>query len=159
MPPALRSRIALFSLLGVFLIPIVVTNLRGLTHILTCEQDAETPFTLIVDERGGVSILSSTVISREPGEDVGSSQELCGGLTLNLAAGQQRNDKGKVFLNVPITNNTEHTWEGSVGLRLRGTTIPVDIGRIKPGETVTDTVELHLEPGTHELSGSLLIGP
>jgi hypothetical protein len=37
--------------------------------------------------------------------------------------------------------------------------VPISIGQIPPGGTRTGKVELHIAPGTHHISGSLLIGP
>lgn len=50
MPSILKSRIALVALIGVFLIPIMSSSLRGLTHVLTCEGSVETPFSVVVEE-------------------------------------------------------------------------------------------------------------
>ena len=151
MPSALRSRIALFALLGAFLIPIGMSSLRGLTHVLTCQDAAETPFSMIIPEDGDPLIQSSTRFER--GEEAG----LCGGLTLDLGA--RVTDDEKIAFEVPITNNTKFGWRGTVKLELGKTSIPVDIGSIAAGDTETDTVEFDLDPGTFELNGSLLIGP
>lgn len=148
---ALRSRLALLALLGVLLIPIAMSSLRGLTHVLTCAAEAGTPFSVIVPEDGPPTLTSATTIER--GEEAG----LCGGLTLDMEVAEVADDR--LALTVPITNRTESEWRGSVALDLDGTTIPVDIGRIAPGATASDVVEVRLEPGTHTLNGSLLIGP
>ena len=152
MPPALRSRIALVVLLGAFLIPLVTSSLRGLTHILTCEDATEVPFTLIVPRSGPPVIVSSNVIERgvEPG--------VCGGLVLDMGVGPS-DEPGRVQLRLPITNNTAFDWRGTVSLRLGGTLIPVEIGEIKSGETGSDTVKVKVDPGQIEVNGSLLIGP
>lgn len=151
MPSALRSRIALVVLLGTFLIPIGMSSLRGLTHILTCEEAAEIPFSLVVPDSGPPVIVSSNVIERDQPEGV------CGGLVLDMGVGPA--DAGRVLLRLPITNNTDFAWRGSVSLRIGGTVIPVDIGEIEAGVTRSDTVEVKVEPGEIEVDGSLLIGP
>lgn len=154
MPSSLRARLALFALMGAFLIPIGLSSLRGLGHILTCDQSAETPFTISVDPSGRVQISSSTKIGP------GSAQGLCGGLFLDMRAGGEGG--GKVRIIVAIANRTEFPWRGTVALSLRGANaanLPVGIGEIGPGETGEDSVEFSLQPGTHELDGSLLIGP
>jgi hypothetical protein len=149
MPNILRSRLALVALVGAFLIPIGMSSLRGLTHVLTCKEQARTPFTVLVGD-GRSEAVTSTRLARD-------EAPICGGLSLDLGArllGPQR-----AAMVVPITNGTEHPWRGSVALVMNGTTIPVDIGEIPPRSTASDTVELNLERGAHELNGSLLIGP
>ena len=138
-------------LLGTFLIPIGMSSLRGLTHLLTCQDEAEIPFTLIVPEEGAPVIVSSNVIERDEPEGV------CGGLVLDMGVGPS--DPGRVQLRLPITNNTEYDWQGSVSLQLGDTTVPVDIGEIRAGETRSDTVVVRVDPGEIEVNGSLLIGP
>lgn len=151
MPSALRSRIALFALLGAFLIPIGTSSLRGLTHVLTCNEEAEIPFTLIVPEQGDPVIVSSRVIER------GQPEGVCGGLVLDMAVGPST--QGQVLLRLPITNRTDFDWHGTVRVQLGNTVIPVDIGEIKAGETGADEVEVKVSPGELEVEGSLLIGP
>ena len=139
-------------MLGVFLIPITVSSLRGLTHVLTCDQDVRTPFT--VDTGGGSSITSSARFTR--GETTG----LCGGLRLNMAVGPTAaRTADKVRITLPITNESKYNWKGSVELKLGGTTVPIDIGEIKAGKTATDTVDVKVAKDVTEIQGSLLIGP
>lgn len=151
MPSTLRSRLALIALLGTFLIPIGMSSLRGLTHILTCKQSAATPFTLNTVEGMEPQLLSSTRITKQDDEF------LCGGLSLNMGA--RARGPGRVSMILPITNHSEFLWRGSVTLVVGGTSIPADIGEIPAGETREDTLDLKLKPGTSEVSGSLLIGP
>lgn len=153
MPNGLRGRLALFALLGAFLIPFSVSSLRGLTHTLTCQDEVATPFTLIVHESKPPTILTSFQITR------GEEEGLCGGLLLDLRA---KGEGDKVKMIVLITNNTPTLWKGTVQLVLTGQTkvsVPVDIGAIPAGETAEDTLELELSTGNTEIGGSLLIGP
>jgi hypothetical protein len=96
-------------------------------------------------------IVSSNVIERDAPEGV------CGGLVLDMGVGPS--DPGKVQLRLPITNNTEYDWQGSVSLQLGDTAVPVDIGEIRAGETKSDTITVRVDPGELEVNGSLLIGP
>lgn len=139
-------------LLGAFLIPIVTSSLRGLTHILTCRDDAEIPFSLVVPEVGTPVIVSSSVIERDVPAGV------CGGLVFDMGVGPA-DEPGRVRLRLPITNHTDYDWQGTVSLEVGGTVIPVDIGEIKAGETGSDTIEVKVDPGELEVEGSLLIGP
>jgi hypothetical protein len=157
MPSALRAQVALIGLLSVLLIPIGMSSLRGLTHILTCQEQTVTPFGVVVPVDGAPVISASTVIERSPDGTPGTA-ELCGGLTLDLRIGSRAEDR--VNITLALSNGSEHDWRGSVQLRLDGTALPIDIGAIDAGETATDEVELRLESGeTYEIGGTLLIGP
>ncbi|HEX4978632.1 MAG TPA: hypothetical protein VFV35_01085 [Acidimicrobiales bacterium] len=151
MPASLRSRVAMIALLAAFLIPLGTSSLRGLTHILTCRDEAEIPFTVVVPERGEPVIVSSQVLSREAPEGV------CGGLVLDMAVGPA--GPNRVRLRLPITNQTDFDWHGTVRLEVGSTEVPVDIGEIKHGETAVDSITVRVRPGEHELHGSLLLGP
>ena len=153
MPPILRSRVALVAMLGAFLIPIAMSSLRGLTHVLTCQQEAETPFSIIILEDGEPTLTSSTRITREePADDT-----VCEGLSLNVSVRALEGDQ--LAVEVPITNTSAFQWRGTVRLRLDDNSIPVDIGVIDAGTTETDTINFQLKPGTTELNGALLLGP
>ncbi len=150
MPPILRSRLALLALLGVFLIPIGMSSLRGLTHVLTCREETRQPFTVIVTE-GEPEVLSSIRIGRR---DTG---RLCGGLTLETQAKSVGGNEIKLIF--PITNHTKHPWRGTVSAVVGGTTIPIDVGAVPAGETRSGEIDVDLDRGTTEVDGSLLIGP
>lgn len=153
MPSALRSRLALLGLLGAFMIPVGVSGLRGLTHVLTCREAAETPFTMTIHKDGPPEVTSSQRLER--GVEAGG----CRGLSLDLRA---RGEGRKVAMTVLITNNTSSLWRGTVQLAFVGETkltFPVEIGSIPAGKTGADTVELELGEGTTEAEGALLIGP
>jgi hypothetical protein len=157
MPSALRAQVALIGLLAVLLIPIGTSSLRGLTHILTCRDKSATPFSVEVPETGPPIISSSTVIERDPSGEV-ATNEICGGLTLELVMGSRVENRADVTL--VITNNSEFGWRGSVRLQLGDVPIPIDIGEIDAGATATDDFEIRLDSGrTYEIEGSLLIGP
>lgn len=157
MPSALRAQVALIGLLAVLLIPIGTSSLRGLTHILTCRDRSATPFSVDVPEDGPPTISSSTVIERQPDGEV-VTNEICGGLVLDLVMGSRVDNRTDVTL--VITNNSKFGWRGSVQLRLGGTSIPIDIGEIPAHGTAEDTFELRLDSGRrYDIAGSLLVGP
>jgi hypothetical protein len=151
MPPILRSRIALLALMGAFLIPIAMSSLRGLTHILSCEEASKQPFTVVVTKDGQPEVISSSRITK------GDTNELCGGLTLDTKA--RSAGPGQITIVTSITNGTKYGWRGTVALAVGDTTIPVDIGTIEPHQTESDSIDFHLDEGTSEVGGSLLIGP
>jgi len=157
MPSALRAQVALIALFGVLLIPIGTSSLRGLTHILTCQEAAAAPFTIQVPEDGPPSIQSSSTIERDPDGSIPDTS-VCGGLTLDVLIGSETEDRANVTLS--ITNGSEYGWRGSVQLQLDEIDIPIDIGEIGSGETASDEFELRLDEGsTYEIQGDLLIGP
>jgi hypothetical protein len=143
--------VALFAFVLAFAVPLATSSLRGLTHVLVCEEEAGTPFTLAVPREGPPLLTSSTRVAR------GREEGICGGLSLELAAREAGREKVAVV--VPITNRSDLEWHGSVKLELESTSLPVRIGSIPPGRTRSDELTLRLPPGTHELDGSLLIGP
>ena len=150
-PFILRSRIALFALVLIFFIPILEQSLRGLTHLLVCNRDAKTPFTLIISEKGDPQMASSARVARNVDPNP------CKGLDLNLGARAEGDDH--VAITVPISNRTTYGWQGSVRLNLGNASVPVAIGKIPPQQTRADTVVFQLPRGSHELEGSLLLGP
>ena len=150
MPSTLRARVALFALLGVFLIPVVISSLRGLTHVLTCRDPVETPFSLRIVPGAEPVLVSSQLLRRD------EPRLLCGGLAVDMRA---RAVDGRVAMEVPITNHSPHPWHGTVLMRLGATSLPVDVGEVPPGGMGTDEVVFDLAPGLHEVGGSLLIGP
>jgi hypothetical protein len=139
------------TLLGVFLIPITVSSLRGLTHVLTCDADVRTPFTISIPKSGAPSITSSATFTRE------DQNGQCGGLFLNMKVGAP--SPGKLRVTLPITNRSKYDWQGSVELKLGKTAVPIDIGQIKAGATELANIDVKVDPGDTELNGSLLIGP
>lgn len=153
MPSILRSRLAMFAMIGAFLIPIGMSSLRGLTHVLTCQDQQETPFSLEIPSAKGAAPLVTTSSRLVKGEEEGG----CPGLDLNMGA--KVLDSGDIAMVLPITNESRYLWRGSVKLVVGGTSFPVDIGEIEPGATASDTIRLDLKPGTHFVDGALLIGP
>lgn len=155
LPMALRAKMAAVILLGIFFIPFATSDLRGLTHVLTC-TDAVSASLLVDDtERSGQSPVlgSAESVTRD---EVGLG--LCGGLEVDLQLASARD--GRAEVEVAITNATEHDWKGSIELRFDDTPVPVAIGSIAEGATERDTVELRVRSGrAYEITGTLLIGP
>ena len=164
MPSALRAQVALVVLLAILLIPIGTSSLRGLTHVLTCNEEAAADFS--VNSGGDAAVTSSVTITRGDANDGTTNaegdvtvNELCGGLTLDLAVGTApQADRFPVTLT--ITNNSAYGWRGSVQMQLDNTDIPITIGRIDAGGVAKNTFELRVDPDRrYDLKGSLLIGP
>src|SRR5918998_930309 len=109
MPSILRSRLALFAILGAFLIPIGVSSLRGLTHILVCEDRFKQPFTMVIGPQGQPEILSSLRITKDP-----RASEICGGLVIEPRA--QATEDGRVAFTLPVKNNTDYSWRGTMAV-------------------------------------------
>jgi hypothetical protein len=156
-PSSLRAQVALVGLFAVLLIPIGTSSLRGLTHILSCREEAGTPFTIQVPEEGPPAIASSAVIERDP-SGVPDTGEVCGGLRMDIGIGTSSEDRADII--VTITNGSDYGWRGTVQLEIAGTLVPIDVGQIDAGESGTDSVELRLRRDRfYEIDGTLLIGP
>ena len=138
--------------MGVFLIPISQSNLSGLTHVLTCKQQIEQPFTVVISPNGEPALLSSMQITLEDTEPT-----LCGGLVVE--PGVTTDGPGTVAMVLPIKNESAHPWRGTITVRLGRTSIPVGIGEVPAGETRSEEVPFNLKEGSTELNGSLSIGP
>jgi hypothetical protein len=155
LPMALRAKMAAVILLGIFFIPFATSDLRGLTHVLTCTDSVSA--SLLVDDTAdddSAPVLGSAdSVSRD---EVGLG--LCGGLEVALQLTSARDGRAEVL--VAITNSTQHDWKGSIELRFDNTPVPVAIGSIRQGDTESDTVELRVRSGrAYEITGTLLIGP
>jgi len=154
LPVSLRAKMAAVVLLGIFFIPFATSDLRGLSHVLSC-ADAVTASLYVDGGAGGQGPVlgSSDTVTRD---EAGTG--LCGGLEVDLQLQSTRGDRADVL--VAITNTTEHRWQGTVELDFDGAPVPVSIGRIDEGETATDTVEVRLPEGrAYEITGELLVGP
>lgn len=149
-----HSRLAATALIGAFLIPVLLSSslLRGLTHMLVCAEKTGTPFTVTISDDGEtVSMLSLQTIKRD------AASGLCGGLTVDMRARDV--GESRVAMTVPVSNHTEQAWLGTVRMQIGDTAIPLRIGAVGPGQTVTDTFVVHIGAGTTELEGALMIGP
>jgi hypothetical protein len=152
MPSILRAKMALVALFAILLIPIYTPSLRGLTHILTCDEQTDAEFAVQVDEDGEAILSSSQVITRE------DDRTLCGGLLVDFSVGG--GDPGHLDITMTITNTTEDEWHGTVSLEFDGIDIPVGIGAIDAGDSAEDTVSARIRNGQdYEIQGRLLIGP
>lgn len=155
LPMSLRAKMAAVILLGIFFIPFATSDLRGLTHVLTC-TDAVSASLLVDDtaEATGSPVLGSAESVTRDEEGLG----LCGGLEVDMQLTSAQNGRAEVL--VAITNATEHDWKGSIELRFDGTPVPIAIGSIDAGATERDTVDLRVQSGrAYEITGTLLIGP
>lgn len=149
-PPLLRLRLALGLLLGVFLIPVVLSSLRGLTHVVSCQSAIAQPFEVSFGEDGKPLLTGSRLV--EAGSD-----PVCANLRTDLSmrdAGPNR-----LEVTVPIENRGSDPWRGTVSLVVGGVFIPVKIGLVPPGETRSETLVLRLPEGVTQFDGELLIGP
>ena len=154
LPMSLRAKMATVMLLGIFFIPFATSDLRGLTHVLTCTDEVSASLYVDSGDDEHGSVLGSADSTTREEEGLG----LCGGLEVDLQLTSATGDRAEVY--VAITNTTEHDWQGSVELRFDDTPVPLSIGAIDQGATETDTVELRVKPGEdYEITGTLLIGP
>lgn len=167
MVTSLQQRVALVALVGVLLIPLLASNLRGLTHLLTCSEGVAQPFAITGLADDEPSITSSTTLERDEGDEGDASptggELLCDALRVQLSATSDGSDR--VLLQVSVTNGSELPWRGTLDLTAAGDSVQVDsgltapIGRVEPGATERASLSLRVPAGQTELSGTLLLGP
>jgi hypothetical protein len=119
--------------------------------VVTCREATNVPFSVSLPAAGTPTVSSAATFTRE------DTDTLCGGLRLDMRVG--RVDADTLRITLPIQNGTKHTWQGTVKLNLGKTPVPVRIGKIPAGQTREQTVRFNIDPGLHEINGSLLIGP
>lgn len=146
----LSARVAFVALFSVFLIPVGLSSLRGLSHSITCSEAVETPFQVLLFPDAPPIVTGSSVVA--PGGGT-----LCGGLGVDISVRVLAD--GRVEVEIPLANTTSADWFGTVQLEVAGTRIPVDLGKVEAGETRTEQIALRLPEGTTEFDGSLLVGP
>ena len=122
-----------------------MSSLRGLTHVLTCEHEAKTPFSVYIPQHGPPLVATSSRLVR------GESSTVCGGLTLNMAA--RVISPTRLAMVLPIQNKSSYLWRGSVKLVLGKTSIPVDIGSVPAGSTRTAEVPFDVAVGNRDHIG------
>lgn len=150
MPIHVRTRLAMLVMAGVLLIPIGQASLRGIDHILTCSEQVETPFQVIITD--GVPIVTGSFAIEE-----GDPLLFCGGLGVEISVGPSSERDVTVF--ATLTNESSVDWFGTVDLSVGAVRIPIDLGRVPSGSSLSESVELSLDEGVTEFGGSLLIGP
>ncbi len=149
MPALLRSRLAVAVLFGIFLIPVILSSLRGLTHVVSCASEVERPFQ--VEFVGGEAILTGSAVV------VAGEAPVCGQLEAGMSV--RADGPNRLAVTIPISNQGEGAWRGTVQLQVGTTVVPVEIGLVAAGDSKTETVILRLPDGVSSFQGSLLIGP
>lgn len=163
---SLRQRIALAALVGVLLIPLVMSSLGGIGQLLACEAEVAQPFAVTGSGGDDVAVTSSRTLDRDadPAEDVEAEadevRQLCGGVTVDIAA--QPRDLDEVELTVTITNDTDRDWQGSIGLATTGDVdvdLTTSLGNVPAGESRSDTLVMQVQDSQTDIAGRLLLGP
>jgi hypothetical protein len=149
-PLLLRLRLALAALFGILLIPIALSSMRGLTHIVSCSREISKPFTVMFDSEGAPTLTGSSVI--EAGTD-----PVCRLLSSEISI--RTVGPNRLEVTVPIANGGDDPWQGTVALQVGSVEVPVRIGLVPAGQTRSETLVLNLPEGVTGFSGELLIGP
>lgn len=136
-------------LVAIFLIPLGLLNLRGLTHVVSCEDQVRQPFQ-VVFSAGQPVLTGSTVVEPDDGP-------LCGVLDAGLSVSSP--GPNRLDITVPIDNLSDQDWRGTIELAVGETKVPVPIGLVPAQGSRTEVVQLHLPDGTTQVDGLLLIGP
>ena len=152
LPAALRARIALITLLGLFLIPVTTSSLRGLTHVLTCRADIDATLAIDTSTDAAAVLGSADRVTR------GDDEKQCEEVSVQLDLASTTGDRAELTLE--ITNRSGNDRNGSVELRFSGVDIPVTVGRIPARSTETESVTLRVRPDrSYQVTGTLLLGP
>lgn len=119
---------------------------QGLTHVLTCSQQAEVAFAFGPGSRPAT------------GSSLADTPSPCRGLSIQIdsaAAGPR-----SVTLEVSLANDTGLDWRGTAALDISSVGIvAIPLGRVSAGSTREATLDLRLPPGRTDVSGDLLVGP
>lgn len=157
LPTSLRARMSLAVLLGIFLIPLTTSSLRGLSHVLTCRD--EIPATVVVDSAGDDDTVLLSADSVTADDQASAEVGSCDGIfvDLQLAPTDSADEAGVV---VTVANRSDADWQGTIALDLSGSEVPVAIGTIEAGQVASDTVTLSVDADrSYEITATLLIGP
>lgn len=149
----------LVLLLGIFFVPLATSDLRGLTHVLTCEAEVEASlFVRGAQNDDAAVLLSADSVTAPAADGSGTDVGLCDGLFVRLELRERV--PGEADVDVVVTNAGEHSWQGSLDMRIAGTQVPIRVGRVSAGTTESDTVRIDIDEGrSYEITGTLLIGP
>ena len=159
MPSALRAQVALIALLGVLLIPIGTSSLRGLTHILTCQESAAAPVQHRRCPRTGRRRSTSSTSDRAQPRRQRARPSVCGGLTLDVLDRQRARRTGPTS---PSPSPTTASTAGAARCSSSSTTSTSrsTSARSAPARPPPTTFELRLDEGsTYEIEGDLLDRP
>lgn len=150
-----RHRAPLVLLAVLFLIPVGTSSLRGLTHVLTCTDEVGTAISISPGLEPGEppTLLSSQVLV------AGEDPLICEALAVEMSIAGFDETSGDTDLQVDLTNRSELDWRGTVQLSIGGTNVPLAVGRIAAGETVSSTPTIRTDEDQVEIAGQLLIGP
>ncbi len=148
-------RFALLVLAAVFLIPIGTSSLRGLTHLLTCVDEVDTPFSIQpgMFEGDPPTVTSSRVL------EAGADPLLCEALVIDMSARQYDEERGAVQMEFVIANESDAPWHGTVQVQLDRQIVPLEVGRIGPGDRAVHSVWARTREDRLDIQGTLLIGP
>lgn len=150
-----RNRAPLAVLALVLLIPVGTSSLRGLTHILTCDEAIGTSITIVPGLEPGEPPVLLSAQTREAGDD----PLVCGALDVSMSLAEYDEDAGEVDLVVAVTNRSELGWRGTSRLELGPTAVPLSLGAIPAGEVREERARVTVAGDQFAIEGSLLLGP
>lgn len=141
----LRARLAWAALILCPLL-LLLPMAQGLTHILTCQEQAQVAFAF----GPGANPATGSALSDEPTP--------CDGLSIQIASAAV--GPRTVRLKVSLRNSSALDWRGTAALDVSSVgVVAIPLGRVSAGSSRVASLELHLPPGRTDVSGNLLIGP
>lgn len=150
-----RNRAPLAVLALVLLIPVGTSSLRGLTHILTCDEAIGTSITIVPGLEPGEPPVLLSAQTRDADDD----PLVCGALDVQLSLADYDEDAGQVDLVVAVANRSELDWRGTSRLELGATAVPLSLGAIPAGELREERARISVGGEQFVIEGSLLLGP
>lgn len=163
---SLRQRVALAVLLGVLLVPVVMSSLGGIGQLLVCEATVAQPFAVAPGGQDGPLVTSSRTLDRDASdtprfEGTDEAAALCGGVSAEIAA--EIVDPDTVRLVVTLVNSSELPWQGSIGVTADAGDVDVDLttslGEVPAGGRRSDTLLLSVQDTQADIGGRILLGP
>ena len=150
-PASARGRLGLLAILAVFLVPISVSWLGGLTQAVTCDDRARSTLAVSTTEKGDPIVLGSTTVTRK-------EKPLCGRLVLETET-RVRPD-GDLRLRLGLRNKSAQAWRGTVRVAFdENAPVDVAVGRVDAGETVWRLIPFDPPDGQTEIPLEVLVGP
>lgn len=151
LPFSTTAKLAVAGLLGSLLISLSTSTLGGMTHLVTCTSAIDQTFSITaVDAKRAIVTGSAEVVRRPPKGE-------CSAVDLNMVV--RPDGRGYVRISMPVTNRSSRTWRASVKLRVGRLRIPVPIGSVRPGRTVSKELRIRLTKDLQVVDATLLIGP
>jgi hypothetical protein len=148
---AARTPALLAALLGSFLIPIMSSNLRGITHLVDCRAPTREAFEVSWDEQNRAVITGSSTVTAE------DSDGIC--TDVDADVGIRPAGPGRVLATVRVRNDRATSVLATVIFDTGSQRVPVKLGRVLPGSTSSDRITVRGGKRVTQIRTELVVGP